>query len=118
MAKVHILHSVGTNRHAAVAHFNTNTGNNAVGIAWKDILLQYGVIGNTAQAWSDSIEQSNIESGDIVEIPFTIILDPNIVVGATRTAAIDAEADSAIAAWVNDIQIRYNYSGYSQGTVS
>ena len=118
MAKVHVLSSENPNRHSAVVHFLPPTGNNAMAVTWKSVLLAAGEIGKVAQASTDATEAASILAGDIVEVPFTIMLNPTIVTGAARTAGIDQEAEMARVKWVNSMQIRYNYRGYTQGTVS
>ena len=118
MAKVHLLSSEGVGVHSSVVHFLAPTGNNAVGTAWKAVLLEAGQLGQTAQASTDGAEAASILAGNIAEVPFRLLMNPTTTTGAARTAAIDAEAEKVKEAWLRQVQLRYNYRGYSQGTVS
>jgi len=76
--KIHILESDNDNSYKVAIHFATPSGNNTVGMSWKECALASGIIGSTslevgtAPGNITQAEHDSITAGDTIEIIRTI----------------------------------------------
>ena len=118
MSKVHVLSMTSHGHFRTVLHFLAPAGDNSAGIAWQDAALRAGVTGGEPYDSGDAVEMASVAAGDVVELQVTLTVNPDGLSGAQITAAVDAAADTHIAAWISQQQAALKYYGYTQGSVS
>ena len=116
MARIHILDSPRAGEWNAAVHFIPPAGANKIGTTWKQILVeQYP---NPEPLAGDAAEKAEIAAGNIIEISVVIELEPSAMTVPVAQVAIENVAAHAISEWVREPQRRFQYYGYSQGTVT
>lgn len=114
--KIHILESDNDNSYKVAMHFTTPSGNNTVGMSWKECALAAGMIGTTslevgtAPGNITQTEHDIIIAGDKVEIVRSINpgLDPS-------NAVVYALANICVDEWNADTARILKYYGYVIG---
>ena len=114
MSKIHVLKSNNNKSYNVVLHFNTPTGNNAVGLSWKLVGLGSKAIGSTSLEVGintgeiTQAEYDNIISGDVVEIVRNIKVD-----GQVTDNDINNLADILINEYKINMQSILKYFGHT-----
>jgi hypothetical protein len=116
MSKIHVLESDGNFGYSIAIHFDTPLGNNSVGLSWKSCALAAGLIGSTSlEVGSEpgnitQAEHDSIIAGDTIEVVATVV--PGV---SPTSAAVNALADVAIAAYQAMMARRLKYYGHMIG---
>lgn len=117
MSKIHVLEAAGDRQYKVIIHVPVPTGNNAVGMSWKSVLLASGKSGTsqltvgTGPGQISSAENAQIVAGDVIELSTTILAES----GGAGQASIDAMVDAAIAENTASIASQYKYYGHTIG---
>jgi hypothetical protein len=126
MPKIHVLGAPNPNTPSVidcVAHFAMVAGNNSAGVPWKTCYLASFGTGaptsalptsgnnNAAPGKIGNSELTQITSGDLIEIPFQVGLEPEDA--ANPNPKLNLLADRAIAQFQSDFAAKYKYFGYT-----
>ena len=109
--KIHILDS-NNNSYKVAIHFAIPIGNNEVGLTWKSVGLESGIIGSTilkVGTKPSNITQEEYDSiiaGDIIEIVKTIYT------GTATNEAVEALSDIEILNFQTEMALKLKYYGH------
>ena len=112
MSKIHILES-NNNSHRVVINFATPTGNNAVGLSWKAVGLESGMIGSSVLEVGTGPSNTTQEEHDSITAGDTIEIVKSIVTGTATNTAVEALADIEIDVYKANMSSVLKYYGHT-----
>lgn len=121
MSDFHIREAANNLKSAkAVFHIPIPTGNNAVGKAWRTVLVEHlGGADAITSGLPDipAADLTSMKAGELYEYVVTIGFTTIHLTNAQRLAEIQAKYSSSVTAVIDRIQTTLNYYGYAGDVV-